>query len=65
MRVGVALTVPRAIDSLERYIELAQTALREAHEQGGDRVVTKESESSLVQSGMFRAEVALATAREG
>jgi diguanylate cyclase (GGDEF)-like protein len=63
--VGVALTVPRAIDSLERYIELAQAALREAHEQGGDRVVAKESESSLVQSGMFRAEVALAAAREG
>jgi diguanylate cyclase (GGDEF)-like protein len=63
--VGVALTVPRAIDSLESYIELAQTALREAHEQGGDRVVAKESESSLVQSGMFRAEVALATAQEG
>jgi diguanylate cyclase (GGDEF)-like protein len=63
--VGVALTVPRAIDSLERYIELAQTALREAHDQGGDRVVARESESSLVQSGMFRAEVALAAAREG
>ena len=63
--VGVALTVPRAIDSLERYIELAQAALREAHDQGGDRVVAKESESSLVQSGMFRAEVALAAAREG
>ena len=63
--VGVALTVPRAIDSLERYIELAQAASREAHEQGGDRVVAKESESSLVQSGMFRAEVALAAAREG
>jgi diguanylate cyclase (GGDEF)-like protein len=63
--VGVALTVPRAIDSLERYIELAQAALRAAHEQGGDRVVAKESESSLVQSGMFRAEVALAAAREG
>ena len=63
--VGVALTVPRAIDSLERYIELAQASLREAHDQGGDRVVAKESESSLVQSGMFRAEVALAAAREG
>jgi diguanylate cyclase (GGDEF)-like protein len=63
--VGVALTVPRAIDSLETYIELAQTALREAHEKGGDRVVARESESSLVQSGMFRAEVALAAAQEG
>lgn len=61
--VGVALTVPRAIDSREAYVELAQAALREAHEQGGDRVHAKESESSLVQTGMFNAEVALATAR--
>jgi len=58
--VGVALTVPRAIDSREAYIELAQAALREAHEQGGDRVHARESESSLVQTGMFTAEVALA-----
>ncbi len=63
--VGVALTVPRAIDSLETYIELAQAALREAHEHGGDRVIARESEFSLVQSGMFRAEVALAAAGEG
>ncbi len=61
--VGVALTVPRAIDSLESYIELAQAALREAHEQGGDRVCGRESETSLVQSGMFRAEVTLAEAQ--
>ncbi len=63
--VGVALTVPRAIDSREAYIELAHAALREAHEQGGDRVFARESDSSLVQSGMFRAEVALAAARGG
>jgi len=58
--VGVALTVARAIDSREAFIELAQLALQEAHEQGGDRVQAKESESSLVQTGMFTAEVALA-----
>ena len=58
--VGVALTVPRAIDSREAYVELAHAALREAHEQGGDRVHARESESSLVQTGMFTAEVALA-----
>ncbi|MGH8311413.1 MAG: diguanylate cyclase domain-containing protein, partial [Steroidobacteraceae bacterium] len=63
--LGVALTVPRAIDSRDAYIELAHAALREAHEQGGDRVFVRESESSLVQSGMFRAEVALAAARGG
>ncbi len=61
--VGVALSVPRAIDSREAYIELAQAALREAHDQGGDRVCARESESSLVQSGMFRAEVMLAAAQ--
>lgn len=55
--IGVALTVPRASDSREDYLELAQAALREAHERGGDRVCAKESEFSLVQSGMFRAEV--------
>jgi diguanylate cyclase (GGDEF)-like protein len=58
--VGVALTVPRAIDSREDFIELAQAALRQAHDQGGDRVQAKESQSSLVQTGMFTAEVALA-----
>ncbi|HZF26436.1 MAG TPA: diguanylate cyclase [Steroidobacteraceae bacterium] len=61
--VGVALTVPRVSDSREAFIELAQAALREAHDDGGDRVVARESESSLVQTGMFRAEVALAAAR--
>jgi diguanylate cyclase (GGDEF)-like protein len=61
--VGVALTVPRVSDSREAFIELAQAALREAHEKGGDRVVARESESSLVQTGMFRAEVALAAIR--
>jgi len=61
--VGVALTVPRVSDSREALIDLAQAALREAHEDGGDRVVARESESSLVQTGMFRAEVALALAR--
>jgi diguanylate cyclase (GGDEF)-like protein len=61
--VGVALTVPRVSDSREAFIELAQAALREAHEQGGDRVAARESESSLVQTGMFHAEVALAVAR--
>lgn len=63
--VGVALTVPRLIDSRESYIDLAQTALREAHDQGGDRVSARESAFSLVQSGMFRAEVALAAAHGG
>jgi diguanylate cyclase (GGDEF)-like protein len=62
--VGVALTVPRAIDSREAFIELAQAALREAHEQGGDRVQAKESQSSLVQTGMFVGEVALAASRQ-
>jgi c-di-AMP phosphodiesterase-like protein len=61
--VGVALTVPRVSDSRDAFIELAQAALREAHEKGGDRAVARESESSLVQTGMFRAEVALAVAR--
>jgi diguanylate cyclase (GGDEF)-like protein len=61
--VGVALTVPRVSDSRDAFIELAQAALREAHEKGGDRAVAHESESSLVQTGMFRAEVALAVAR--
>ena len=61
--VGVALTVPRVSDSREAFVELAQAALREAHEKGGDRVVACESESSLVQTGMFRAEVALPLAR--
>ena len=61
--VGVALTVPRASDSREAFIDLAQSALRSAHEQGGDRVVALESESTLVQAGMFRGEVALAVAR--
>jgi len=61
--VGVALTVPRVSDSREAFIELAQAALRTAHEQGGDRVVALESESTLVQTGMFRGEVTLAAAR--
>lgn len=61
--VGVGLTVPRVSDSREAFIDLAQAALREAHEQGGDQVAVRESESSLVQTGMFRAEVALAAAR--
>jgi hypothetical protein len=63
--VGVALTVPRVSDSREAFIELAQRALREAHEQGGDRVVALESESTLVQAGMFRGEVTLAAAGGG
>jgi diguanylate cyclase (GGDEF)-like protein len=63
LSVGVALTVPRAQDSREAFAELAQAALREAHEKGGDRVRAKESETSLIQTGMFRAEVTLAAAQ--
>lgn len=63
--VGVALTVPRPSDSREEFVAIAQTALREAHEAGGNRIAAKESESSMVRTGMFRAEVTLAAARRG
>lgn len=63
--VGVALTVPRTADSREAFVALAQDALREAHEAGGNCIAARESEASLVHTGMFRAEVALAAARRG
>jgi len=63
--IGVALTVPRAADSREAFTTLAQDALREAHEAGGNRIAARESESSMVRTGMFRAEVTLAAARSG
>jgi diguanylate cyclase (GGDEF)-like protein len=63
--VGVALTVPRPADSREDFVSLAQEALREAHNAGGNRVVARESESSMIRTGMFRAEVTLAAARRG
>lgn len=63
--VGVALTVPRATDSRESFVALAQDALREAHDAGGNRIAARESESSMVRTGMFRAEVTLAAARRG
>ena len=62
---GVALTVPRPADAREDFVGLAQAALREAHEEGGNRIVAREAESSLVRTGMFRAEVTLAAARRG
>ena len=63
--VGVALTVPRSNDSREVFVALAQEALREAHDAGGNRIAARESESSMVRTGMFRAEVTLAAARRG
>ncbi len=63
--VGVALAVPRPADSSEEFVGLGQAALREAHEAGGNRVAARESESSMVRTGMFRAEVTLAAARRG
>lgn len=63
--VGVALTVPRANDSREAFVALAQDALREAHDAGGNRIAARESESSMVRTGMFQAEVTLAAARRG
>jgi diguanylate cyclase (GGDEF)-like protein len=63
--VGVALTVPRAADSRADLLALAQDALREAHAAGGNRIAARESESSMVRTGMFRAEVMLAAARRG
>jgi diguanylate cyclase (GGDEF)-like protein len=63
--VGVALTVPRPADTREDFVALAQAALREAHEAGGNRITARESESSMVRTGMFRAEVTLAAARRG
>jgi diguanylate cyclase (GGDEF)-like protein len=63
--VGVALTVPRPADTREDFVALAQAALREAHEAGGNRIAARESESSMVRTGMFRAEVTLAAARRG
>jgi diguanylate cyclase (GGDEF)-like protein len=63
--VGVALTVPRPSDSREDFIALAQAALRDARDGGGNRIAARESESSLVRTGMFRAEVALPAARHG
>jgi len=62
---GVALTVPRSSDSREDFIVLAQAALRDAHDAGGNRIAARESELSLVRTGMFRAEVTLAAARHG
>jgi diguanylate cyclase (GGDEF)-like protein len=63
--VGVALTVPRPADAREDFVAIAQAALREAHEAGGNRIAARESESSMVRTGMFRAEVTLAAARRG
>lgn len=63
--VGVALAVPRPADSSEEFVALGQTALREAREAGGNRIAVRESESSLVRTGMFQAEVTLAAARRG
>jgi two-component system chemotaxis family response regulator WspR len=63
--VGVALTVPRPADSREDFVALAQGALREARDAGGNRIAARESESSMVRTGMFRAEVTLAAARRG
>jgi diguanylate cyclase (GGDEF)-like protein len=63
--IGVALTVPRAADSHEAFVALAREALREAHEAGGNRIAARESEASMVRTGMFRAEVTLAAARSG
>jgi diguanylate cyclase (GGDEF)-like protein len=63
--VGVALTVPRTADSRVDFLKLAQDALREAREAGGNRIAAREAESSLVRTGMFRAEVTLAAAHRG
>jgi len=63
--VGVALAVPRPADTSEDFVGLGQAALREAHEAGGNRIAARESESSMVRTGMFRAEVTLAAARRG
>lgn len=63
--VGVALTVPRAADNRADFLSLAHAALREAREAGGNRIAAREAESSLVRTGMFRAEVTLATSRQG
>jgi diguanylate cyclase (GGDEF)-like protein len=63
--VGVALTVPRAADSREDFLGLAHAALREARQAGGNRIAAREAESSLVRTGMFRAEVTLAAERRG
>ena len=55
--IGVALTVPREGHSHHGLIELADGALYAAKERGRDCVAVKESELSLIQTGMFRGEV--------
>ncbi len=55
--IGVALTVPREGHSHHGLIALADEALYAAKERGRDCVAVKESELSLIQTGMFRGEV--------
>jgi diguanylate cyclase (GGDEF)-like protein len=53
--IGVAIIMPDADRSLDGAVQMADEALYQAKEEGRDRVLVKESGSTQMQTGIFRA----------